>query len=253
MQIHLKLLIIATAALAVGCGGGSSPTSPGQGASVELVSVSAVTGDRLFFVAGQTRQLQATVQFSNGSSQTVTSGVTWQSANPSAASVSAGGLVTAIGPGSAGITATYQGVRSVGSWVAEVRIPPTISGTWDGTYHQLELAGLPGFMTWTLTQTGNSVSGTIFVPDDFRKGRINGSIQGSFQSYPNERRLVFTITVPRGGMSREPTCSMLITGTTSPMAPVPTTIGTSYLGNWCDGPPGVGFAWFDGTLSLTKK
>lgn len=235
----------------VGCGGGSTPTAPA--ANIEFVSVSAVSGDTLLFVLGQTRQLQATVRFTNGSSQTVTSGVTWQTGSASVASVSATGLVTALGPGSAGITATYQGIRSVGSWVAEVRVSPTIAGTWDGTYSQLELAGLPSFMTWTLTQTGTSVTGSILVADDFRKGRVTGSIQGTFQSYPNERRLNFTITVPRGGMSREPTCSMLITGTTSALSPVPTTIGTQYLGNWCDGIPGVGFAWFDGGLSLTKK
>jgi uncharacterized protein YjdB len=40
----------------------------------------------------------------------VTNGVTWQSSNPGVAAVSDGGILTALAPGTATISATYQGV-----------------------------------------------------------------------------------------------------------------------------------------------
>lgn len=254
MNMRLKIWIAAISIITVGCGGGSSPTSPNQpAANVELVSVSAVSGDTLFFVLGQTRQLQAIVRFTNGSSQTVTSGVTWQSGNPTVASVSSTGFVTALTPGSAGITATYQGVRSLGSWVAQVRVAPDISGTWRGTYSQLINAGVGGIITWTVAPNGNGAFvGTFVVDDDFSLGRVTGTFFGRFRPYPNEQQMDFAFSAPRGNMTREPTCTLLVSGLTNSME-TSMTLTSRYLGNWCDGSPGSGFAGFDGSLNLQRQ
>src|SRR5262249_8430090 len=56
-------------------------------------------------VNGQTAQFTATGHFSDGSSQVLTSGVTWSSSNTAIATIASGGLATAVGVGSATITA----------------------------------------------------------------------------------------------------------------------------------------------------
>ena len=60
---------------------------------------------------GNQYQLSAVAGFSDGSTQDVTSQVTWSSSDPAVAMVSAIGLVTPIANGSSRITASYQNVR----------------------------------------------------------------------------------------------------------------------------------------------
>lgn len=248
---HLQVILIAVAA--VGCGGGgSSPTSP-VSASVRQVDISAQSGgDGHFLALGQTRQLQARVHYSDGTQRIFTSGVTWTSLHTNVATISSSGLVTAVGAGNVVVRATHQGVTSLANWHTDVRVTPAIAGSWSGTYSGLVQAGVAGFMDWTLTQSGSSVSGTVLAPDDLHHGRVTGTVQATFRPYPNERTLDFSITVPRGSMSRNLSCSMQIVGTMS-VDPQPAKLGAPYLGNWCDEPPGVGFAWFNGTLSLNKQ
>lgn len=209
-------------------------------------------GDDHFLSLGQTRQLQAEVHYSDGTQRVFTSGVSWMSIHTTVATISSSGLLTAVGAGNIVVRATYQGVTSRDNWHTEVRVTPAIAGVWSGTYSSLVLAGVAGFMDWTLTQSGRTVAGTVLVPDDLHHGRVTGTVQGTFRPYPNERTLDFTITVPRGNMSRNLGCSMQIVGTIN-MDPQPAKLGTSYLGNWCDGPPGIGSAWFDGAMSLNKQ
>jgi hypothetical protein len=56
--------------------------------------------------AGAQQQLAATGTYSDGSTQTLTSQVTWASSSPAVATVAAGGLVTAIGAGITTVSAT---------------------------------------------------------------------------------------------------------------------------------------------------
>jgi uncharacterized protein YjdB len=83
-------------------------------------------------LVGTTQQLQANAVFSNGSTSVVTTAASWTSSDANVASVSNGGgggpgggggrgLVTAIGPGTAVITATYNGLVATVS--ASVRDP----------------------------------------------------------------------------------------------------------------------------------
>ncbi|HEY0703080.1 MAG TPA: Ig-like domain-containing protein [Candidatus Acidoferrales bacterium] len=59
---------------------------------------------------GQSEQLTATANFTDGSTLDVTNSATWTSDTPAVATVNSTGLVTAVNTGSAGISATYQGV-----------------------------------------------------------------------------------------------------------------------------------------------
>ncbi len=78
-------------------GGGTGPTVTGL----------TITGNTTV-QAGQTTQLQAIAQMSDGSSPTVTAQATWSSGSPGIATVAAG-LVTGVTPGSAVITASFGG------------------------------------------------------------------------------------------------------------------------------------------------
>jgi uncharacterized protein YjdB len=80
---------------------------------------------------GQTVQLTATGSYGNANhikTQTVTTGVTWSSSSDAVATVSASGLVTAMGVGSASITASAQGFNGPVSSTATV----TVGGTGTG-------------------------------------------------------------------------------------------------------------------------
>src|ERR1700730_2606866 len=99
----LALLVVITA-----CGGSSnsSPTSvPPTVSSLAITTTASIAT----VAVGQTIQLTATATLSNGSSQNVSTQVTWQSSNQVVATVSGTGLVTSVTVGTATITATYQG------------------------------------------------------------------------------------------------------------------------------------------------
>jgi hypothetical protein len=50
------------------------------------------------------------VTLSDGTTQAITSGATWQSSNPSVITVSPSGVVTSVGYGEVDLTAGYSGV-----------------------------------------------------------------------------------------------------------------------------------------------
>jgi hypothetical protein len=62
--------------------------------------------------AGGTQQFSATVTFSNGTVETLMSGITWSSSNPNVASINANGLATGIASGTTTISGTIGGVTA---------------------------------------------------------------------------------------------------------------------------------------------
>lgn len=90
-------------AIALGaCGGGSEVTPPTTPGPVASVSVAAVTST---MVAGATQQLTAKLYDKKGNLVT-TSSVTWSATPATVATISSSGLLTAVGPGTASVTAT---------------------------------------------------------------------------------------------------------------------------------------------------
>lgn len=103
-------LLLALLAVLNGCP--SADESSGPPAPPTLSSIDITPGQQNM-QPDATTQLSATGRYSDNSSRTLTDSVSWTSSNPSGVTVSdaAGtrGLVTAVGSGSATITATYSG------------------------------------------------------------------------------------------------------------------------------------------------
>ena len=118
--IQAVLVASVLAAVAASCQSKSSP-----GPSVSGVTV---TGNSTFANKNQTSQLTATANFSSGSPQDVTSQSFWSTSNASIATVTSSGLVTAVGNGTATITATYQNVPGTLSVTITLKADPQVSG-----------------------------------------------------------------------------------------------------------------------------
>src|SRR5262249_10806258 len=93
-----------------------------------VVTVVATTVSSLLVVGppsmatGDSAELTASA-LTTGGRVVVTDGVTWRSSNPAVASVSDTGVLTALSPGSATVSATYQGVTgTLGVTVANVTV-----------------------------------------------------------------------------------------------------------------------------------
>ena len=93
--------------------GGSEPIEP----TVTVASVTVSPGTVTLSTPGETAQFSATVRGSDGS--TMSTSVSWSSSVPAVASISSGGLATAVGAGTAAITATAGG--KAGSAVVTVQ------------------------------------------------------------------------------------------------------------------------------------
>lgn len=104
-----QLLIVVSLGVLVSSCGSSTPSAPTPPA-VTLTGVT-VAGNASFTDRGQTSQLTAAANFSNGMIQDQTLAAAWASSNVAAATVSTTGVVTAVGTGTATITATFQNVQ----------------------------------------------------------------------------------------------------------------------------------------------
>lgn len=139
--------LIFTVALAAGtC---ASPTAPGGPLTLAL------SGTTTLPAVGQTSQLTLTATPSTGPPETVTNQTTWASSDQTVATVSPTGLLTATGYGSATITASYQGMSQTATATV------SLAGLWTS----VPLGGNVGQLTWTITQSGNAITGSVgFIP-----------------------------------------------------------------------------------------
>ena len=104
----------------------TSPAAPPPKAPPSIVSLEVTGTDDFPVLLGETAQLQVTAVRSDNSRQAVDGAlVAWRSSNLPVATVS-GGLVTAVEPGNAEITATYEGAST--EVPVPVRISPTARG-----------------------------------------------------------------------------------------------------------------------------
>jgi hypothetical protein len=102
-----------------GCGGGDSPTTPTTPTPPTPVATSVTLSATSVTVAlGETSQLSATVKDQNGATM-AGKAITWGASDAAVATVSSTGLVTAVSPGTANITATHLTLSATASVVAE--------------------------------------------------------------------------------------------------------------------------------------
>jgi hypothetical protein len=86
---------------------------------------------------GGNTQLTATASYSDGSSNSVSSGVAWSSADPRMVSVSASGIAAGNATGTVAITATYQGqsaTAAISSSIGNIQWSGPLTITQGGTY-----------------------------------------------------------------------------------------------------------------------
>ena len=97
-------------------------------------------------------------------------------------------------------------------------------------------------MTWVLAQSGTSVSGTMTAATPSGTVQFRGNITGTLSG----TTLSFTITVPAGGVSAFPGCTINIQGTASGVSS--STIAGTYSGtSTCTMP------FSNGQFSLTRQ
>jgi hypothetical protein len=100
-------------------------------------------------------------------------------------------------------------------------------------------------MTWTLTQSGSSVSGPMMVVLPNGVVLANGSLTGSFI----DPALTYAIAIGAGGIPSQPSCSGQLTGAATVSSGAVPTLGGSYAvaSSTCPTPfPG-------GAITLTKQ
>ena len=101
-----------------------------------MISLS-ISPDQPTVVIGGTTQLTATATYSDGSSNNVSSGVAWSSADPRLASVSSSGVASGSATGNVAITASYQGhtaSTTISSSMGNIQWSGPLTITQGGTY-----------------------------------------------------------------------------------------------------------------------
>lgn len=108
-------LALAAAPALVACSDSEEPDNATQAndpANGKTISRLTLTGDdRTTLKEGDTTQLKATLEYSDGTTRDITSsGAQWNTSDPSNATVSQTGLVTAIDEGGVEISVSYNGI-----------------------------------------------------------------------------------------------------------------------------------------------
>jgi hypothetical protein len=149
---------------------GCHSNSGGNGNGTSPSPVLSISGLFVLSAIGQTSQLTAILS-EKGTSQTLTTGVQWTSADASIATVSAGGLVTVTGPGTVNISAAHDGLTatkivSIVLVVSAVKVTGNLSFSAIGQTSQLSAtATLPDGSTRDVTNvaTWRSNDSTIIT------------------------------------------------------------------------------------------
>ncbi|MGE5246491.1 MAG: hypothetical protein ACM3SQ_19875 [Betaproteobacteria bacterium] len=96
-----------------------------------------------------------------------------------------------------------------------------LTGTWSGN---LTFENVSGVMTWTLNQSGNSVTGPVLVSLPNGIVLLNGTLSGTLSG----TLLTYTIAVAPGGLPTEPSCSGQLAGTVTVTVASPSRLAGSY-------------------------
>ena len=114
-------VIIVLAVASSGCGGSTPTPTPSPlptGTSTAVATGLTISGTTSFSAVGETSQLTATANLSDGTTKDVTSQAQWRSANPAVVIVSPSGLLTVVSLGGTAISASYQSRGTVAQVVA---------------------------------------------------------------------------------------------------------------------------------------
>jgi uncharacterized protein YjdB len=150
-----------------GLSGAATLTVASQAPTLQSLAISPSSAS---VAMSQTQQFTATGTYSDGSTQNLTSQVTWQTANPSIATISSSGLATGAGSGQTQVTASYQGQTAQvaltvsGATLTSLSVTPNNLGLANGTRQQYMAVGtLSDGSTQDLTNSVNwsSTNGSV--------------------------------------------------------------------------------------------
>ncbi len=204
------LATISDTGVATGVGVGTlqvTASYQGQFAPAVALSVTAATLSSISIsptsasiTKGTTQQFAATGTYSDGSTQDISSAVTWSSSSPSVSTINGLGLGTSVGVGLTSILAAYQGqvapaaMLSVTAPMLEsISVTPTSSTIHEGGTQQLSATGtfsdgstqdLTSSVTWSSSNTGAATVSTSGLASGVGQGSTtvqaqSGSVSGS--------------------------------------------------------------------------
>ncbi len=190
----------------------------GSLAAQATVSVSApvmqsisITPSTPSIVSGSTQQFTATALFTNGTTQNVTSQVTWQSTSTSTATINNSGLATATGSGattikaslgafsaSTSLTVTAAPLQSITITPAS---PSIVRGTTQqfaatGTYSDGTTQNLTSQVTWTSSNSAFATVNSLGVASGLASGTTTIQAQTQSQNGPVSGTTTLTILPP---------------------------------------------------------
>ena len=168
-------------------------------ATLQSITINAISGS---IAKGTTDQFTATGSFSDGTTQDLSTVVTWKSDNPGVASISASGLATGASVGSANISASRSGITSntlplsvtpatLGSITISAAEPSIAKGTSDqftaiGTFSDGTTQDLTNSVSWhssnesAATITANGLATGVSVGSSDISATQNGVTSGNF-------------------------------------------------------------------------
>lgn len=147
LALSVMLALVAVGALSCNSKSSVAPTAPTPvaptPAPTPVVTSVSLSGSSAFTAPGQSSQLSAIANYSNNTTENVTTNAVWQTSNPVVAVVSGGGLLTARGPGAAQVTAVYQGRTGTADVTVSGPLPPPCTISLSETAVTFDRAGGP--------------------------------------------------------------------------------------------------------------
>jgi Bacterial Ig-like domain (group 2)/Protein of unknown function (DUF1573)/IPT/TIG domain/Abnormal spindle-like microcephaly-assoc'd, ASPM-SPD-2-Hydin/Galactose oxidase, central domain len=178
-------------------GSGSVNATTNISVSQAVLASIALTPSTSTIALGKTQQYQAVGTYSDGSTQDITTLVTWASGSPSVAGITPTGLATGSTQGTTSITATFESISAsaslgVGTQVlVSLAVTPGAASIAVGSTQQLTATG-----TYTDGSTQNLTSSSTWVSSNTGVATVSNSGLGTAVTSGNT-----TITATVGGMN----------------------------------------------------
>jgi len=221
----VKGVVAGTANVAATFGGIQSATATITVTGGQLQSMS-VSPSAVSIAEGFSAQLTASGSYTDGKTQTLSSGVTWSSSNTKVATVSSSGLVSGRDEGTVTITASYGGLSGAATvtvteaTVSSISITPANISLAAGLTAQLKvLAGMSDSTALTLTTAITWTSDSLNVATVSSSGLVTGVTPGTARITAtvgkNSDTTTVTVTAARlQAVSVSPASAAVAAGTT---------------------------------------